>query len=130
MFRNTKGFFSFSVNDIQKAKEFYGKTLELEISEDKEMQVLDVKVAGGGRAIIYPKSNHTPASFTILNFPVPDLEVAMDELKKRGIRFEQYDLPNVKTDEKGIASGGDRGPRIAWFKDPFGNILSVLEEKR
>jgi predicted enzyme related to lactoylglutathione lyase len=129
MFHNSKAFFSFSVNDIKKAKEFYGQKLELEVSEDKEMSVLDVKVAGGGRAIIYPKSNHSPASFTVLNFPVSDLESAMTELKNRGITFEQYDLPNVKTDEKGIASGGG-GPRIAWFKDPFGNILSVLEEKK
>lgn len=129
MFHNSKAFFSFSVNDIKKAKEFYEQKLELEVSEDKEMSVLDVKIAGGGRAIIYPKSNHSPASFTVLNFPVSDLESAMDELRKRGITFEQYDLPNVKTDEKGIASGGG-GPRIAWFKDPFGNILSVLEEKK
>ena len=129
MFRNSKAFFSFSVNDIKKAKEFYGQTLELEVSEDKEMGILDLKVAGGGRAIIYPKPNHSPASFTILNFPVTDLEATMDDLKKRGIRFEQYDLPNIKTDEKGIASGGG-GPRIAWFKDPFGNILSVLEERK
>jgi predicted enzyme related to lactoylglutathione lyase len=129
MFHNSKAFFSFSVDDIKKAKEFYGKTLELEVSEDKEMGILDVKIAGGGRAIIYPKPNHSPASFTILNFPVSNLESSMDELRKRGIRFEQYDLPNVKTDEKGIASGGG-GPRIAWFKDPFGNILSVLEEKQ
>ena len=129
MFRNSKAFFSFSVNDIKKAKEFYGQTLELEVSEDKEMGILDVKVAGGGRAIIYPKPNHTAASFTILNFPVSDLEATMDELKKREIRFEQYDLPNIKTDEKGIAGGKD-GPRIAWFKDPFGNILSVLEERK
>jgi predicted enzyme related to lactoylglutathione lyase len=129
MFRNSKAFFSFSVNDIKKAKEFYGQTLELEVSEDKEMGILNVKVADGGRAIIYPKPNHTPASFTILNFPVTDLEASMDQLKKRGIHFEQYDLPNIKTDEKGIASGGG-GPRIAWFKDPFGNILSVLEEHK
>ena len=129
MFHNSKAFFSFSVNDIKKAKEFYGQTLELEVSEDKEMSVLDVKIAGGGRGIIYPKSNHSPASFTVLNFPVSDLEDTMAQLKKRGITFEQYDLPNVKTDEKGIASGGG-GPRIAWFKDPFGNILSVLEEKK
>jgi len=129
MFHNSKAFFSFSVNDIKKAKEFYGQTLELEVSEDKEMSILDVKIAGGGKGIIYPKSNHTPASFTVLNFPVSDLEAAMTELNKRGIRFELYDLPNVKTDEKGIASG-QGGPRIAWFKDPFGNILSVLEEKK
>jgi len=129
MFHNSKAFFSFSVNDIKKAKEFYGQTLELEVSEDKEMSILDVKIAGGGKGIIYPKSNHTPASFTVLNFPVSDLEAAMTELNKRGIRFEHYDLPNVKTDEKGIASG-QGGPRIAWFKDPFGNILSVLEEKK
>lgn len=130
MFRNSKAFFSFSVNDIKKAKEFYGEILELEVSEDKEMGILDVKISGGGRGIIYPKPNHSPASFTVLNFPVSNLESTMDELKKRGIRFEQYDLPNIKTDEKGIAGGGENGPRIAWFKDPFGNILSVLEERK
>jgi catechol 2,3-dioxygenase-like lactoylglutathione lyase family enzyme len=129
MFRNSKAFFSFSVNDIKKAKEFYSQTLELEVSEDREMRVLDVKIAGGGRAIIYPKKDHSPASFTVLNFPVADLETTMAELRKRGIRFEQYDLPNVKTDENGI-SDNPGGPRIAWFKDPFGNILSVLQETK
>lgn len=126
MLKNTKAFSSFSVNDIEKAKEFYGKTLELEVTEDLEMEgILHLHIEGGGETIIYPKPDHTPATFTVLNFPVEDIENAVDKLTKRGIVFEQYD-GSLKTDEKGIFRGG--GPLIAWFKDPAGNILSVLEE--
>ncbi len=127
MFKNTKAFSGFSVDDLEKAKKFYGETLGLEVSE-MEMGVLDLHIAGGSHILIYPKPNHTPATFTILNFPVDDIEAAVDELTKVGIRFEQYDLPDIKTDAKGIARGTG-GPNIAWFKDPAGNILSVLEEK-
>jgi predicted enzyme related to lactoylglutathione lyase len=127
MFKNTKAFSSFSVNDIKKAKEFYGNTLGLEVSE-LEMGHLDLHIAGGSHIMIYPKSDHAPATFTILNFPVADIEEAVDQLTKLGIRFEQYDQPEIKTDSKGIARGNG-GPNIAWFKDPAGNILSVLEEK-
>ncbi len=127
MFRNTKAFSGFSVNEIQKAKEFYSQTLGLEVSEDQEMGgLLNLHITGGTEILIYPKPNHTPATFTILNFPVKDIEEAVDELTKRGVRFEQYEGA-LKTDEKGIYRGG--GPKIAWFKDPAGNILSVLEEK-
>ncbi len=125
MFKNTKAFSGFSVNDIQKAKEFYSRTLGLEVSEMHDLLFLNI--AGGTRILIYPKPNHTPATFTILNFPVDNVEKAVEELKKRGVRFEQYNLPDLKTDEKGIFRG--QGPKIAWFKDPAGNILSVLEEK-
>ena len=124
MFKNTEAFPGFSVNDLRKAKEFYGQTLGLEVNELP--QGLLLHIAGGARIFIYPKPNHTPATFTILNFPVDNIERAVDELVTRGVRFEQYDLGTLKTDKKGIARGA--GPNIAWFKDPAGNILSVLEE--
>lgn len=124
MFNNTKAFSSFSVNDLKKAKEFYGQTLGLNV-EDGEMDTLNLKIAGGANILIYPKPGHTPASFTILNFPVKDIEQAVDQLAQKGVRFEQYE-GELKTDEKGIFRGG--GPLIAWFTDPAGNILSVLQE--
>jgi len=125
MFRDTKAFSGFSVNDLQKAKEFYGQVLGLNVA-DAPMGLLQLNIAGGTVILIYPKPNHTPANFTILNFPVDNIEAAVDELTKRGVRFEQYDNPDLKTDKKGIHRG-DVGPKIAWFKDPAGNILSVLE---
>ena len=124
MFKDTKAFSGFSVDDVQKAKEFYGQTLGLEVSEIYDM--LNLGIAGGSNILIYPKPNHTPATFTILNFPVDNIDQGVDELTKRGVRFERYDEGDLKTDEKGIARG--EGPKIAWFKDPAGNILSVLEE--
>jgi predicted enzyme related to lactoylglutathione lyase len=128
MFKDTKAFSGFSVDDLQKAKEFYGQTLGLNVSETKEG--LGLRLAGGGRVFIYPKPNHEPATFTILNFQVDDIDQAVDQLTKLGVRFEHYE-GEMKTDEKGIFRGADRGegPNIAWFKDPAGNILSVLEEK-
>jgi catechol 2,3-dioxygenase-like lactoylglutathione lyase family enzyme len=125
MFKDTKAFSSFSVNDLQKAKEFYGGLLGLDISETPEG--LALSIAGGGRVFIYPKPNHAPASFTVLNFPVDDIGAAVDALTKRGVRFEKYE-GEIKTDEKGIHRG-ESGPHIAWFKDPAGNILSVLEDR-
>jgi predicted enzyme related to lactoylglutathione lyase len=127
MFKNTKAFSSFSVNDLKKAKEFYGNTLGLEISEFG-MGHIGLQIAGGSQIMVYPKANHTPATFTVLNFPVADIDEAVDQLAKLGIRFEQYDQPGIKTDAKGI-SRGNGGPNIAWFKDPAGNILSVLEDE-
>jgi len=124
MLNPKNAFTSFSVNDIQKAKEFYGKTLGIEVSGGPE-GTLVLPLAGGAKALMYPKHNHQPASFTVLNFPVDNVEKAVDELKQRGVRFEIYNEPNLKTDEKGISRGN--GPTIAWFKDPAGNILSVLE---
>ncbi|MGH9881605.1 MAG: VOC family protein [Pyrinomonadaceae bacterium] len=123
MFKDSKAFSTFSVNDLKKAKEFYGGTLGLGIAETPEG--LELHLAGGNRVFLYPKSNHTPASFTVLNFPVNNIEEAVDELVGLGLRLEQYDLPDIKTDKRGIAQGP--GPKIAWFKDPAGNILSVLE---
>lgn len=125
MFRNTKAYSGFSVNDIEKAKHFYSEILGLEVIE-LEMGILELHIISGARIIIYPKPNHTPASFTILNFPVTDIEKAVLDLKRVGIIFESYDEENLKTDENNIFRGG--GPLIAWFRDPAGNILSVLEE--
>lgn len=124
MFKNTNAFSGFSVNDIQKAKKFYRDTLGLEVFEIHGL--LNLHLAGGARVLIYPKPNHTPATFTILNFPVNNIEEAVDNLSESGVRFERYE-GDLETDEKGIFRGG--GPLIAWFKDPAGNILSVLEEK-
>lgn len=128
MLEDTKAFSSFSVNDLKKAKEFYGQTLGLAVSETNEG--LGIQIAGGGSIFIYPKDNHSPATFTILNFPVKDIERAVDELTERGVRFESYE-GEMKTDEKGIFRGAaqGKGPNIAWFKDPSGNILSALEEE-
>ena len=127
MFKNTKAFSGFSVNDLEKAKEFYGQTLGLDVA-DAPMGTLQLNIAGGTVIFVYPKPNHTPATFTILNFSVENIDAAVDELTKRGVRFEKYDNADIKTDEKGIHRG-DEGPKIAWFKDPAGNILSVLEDQ-
>ena len=111
------------MGDLEKAKEFYGRTLGLKVSESNGL--LALHLAGGNNILIYPKANHTPATFTVLDFPVDDVDQAVDQLTKRGVRFEIYDLPDLKTDKKGIMRGN--GPTIAWFKDPAGNILSVIE---
>lgn len=123
VFKNTKAFSSFSVDDLEKAKEFYGKTLGIDISESKEGLSLYPK--SSNEIFIYPKTDHIPATFTVLNFPVNDVEQAVDDLTKQGVRFEIYNKGELKTDEKGIFRG--EGPKIAWFKDPAGNFLSVLE---
>jgi catechol 2,3-dioxygenase-like lactoylglutathione lyase family enzyme len=124
MFKDTKAFSGFSVNDIPKAKAFYGQTLGLEVTEEHGM--LTLHLATGGKVLIYPKADHTPATYTMLNFPVDDIEHAVAALRSKGVTFEQYD--NL-TDERGIARGiaNQQGPDIAWFKDPAGNILSVLK---
>jgi catechol 2,3-dioxygenase-like lactoylglutathione lyase family enzyme len=125
MLEKSKAFSGFSVNSTQKAKEFYGRTLGLEVSETHGL--LKLHLTGGTTVLIYPKPNHSPATFTILNFPVDNVDKAVEELTKRGVRFEVYNESDLKTDEKGVFRGG--GPVIAWFKDPAGNILSVLEQK-
>jgi len=127
MFKNTKAFSGFSVNDMQKAKEFYNGTLGIEVSGN-DMGIMTLKIAEGTDIVVYPKPNHEPATFTILNFAVADIDKAVDELIKAGVKFEQYDFGEIKTDEKGIMRGNGYGPDIAWFKDPAGNILSVLKE--
>src|SRR3954471_21987998 len=123
MLESNRAFSSFSVNDLAKARDFYGRTLGLTVSETKEGLELH---PGNTDVFIYPKPNHEPASFTVLNFLVDDIEKAVDELGRTGVRFEQYD-GEIKTDEKGIHRNG--GPTLAWFKDPAGNILSVVEKK-
>jgi catechol 2,3-dioxygenase-like lactoylglutathione lyase family enzyme len=126
MLGDSKAFSTFSSNDIARSKEFYEKTLGLRVKQETEGLALEFP--GGGRVFIYPKPNHTPATFTVLNFQVADVDKAVDELSAKGVRFERYDLPGLKTDDKGIARGGPgQGPTIAWFKDPTGNILSVVE---
>ena len=124
VFKNSKVFSGFSVNDLQKAKEFYSRTLSFDVSEMDGF--LNLNIGNDAKVLIYPKSNHIPATFTVLNLPVDNIEQAVDELTRRGVRFEIYNEADLKTDEKGICR--DDGPNIAWFKDPAGNILSVLEE--
>ncbi|HET6670594.1 MAG TPA: VOC family protein [Pyrinomonadaceae bacterium] len=124
MFKEAETFCSFSVNDLKKAKDFYGGTLGLDVSETKEGLELSLE---GNSVFIYSKPNHTPASFTVLNFSVDDIEEAVAELDRLGLPREHYDLPDLKTDNQGIMRGP--GPKIAWFKDPAGNILSVVEAK-
>jgi len=127
MFLENRAFSSFAVDDIEKAKTFYSETLGLKVSQNKEMGgLLTLQFSGGGRVMIYPKSDFVPATFTVLNFPVGNIEGAVEELTSRGVKFEHHE-GNLKTDQKGVFRGG--GPLIAWFKDPAGNILSVIEEQ-
>jgi catechol 2,3-dioxygenase-like lactoylglutathione lyase family enzyme len=123
MFKDANAFSGFSVDDLERAKEFYGKTLGLAVTENPAG--LELRLGAGGTVFVYPKDNHEPATFTILNFPVSDIEQAVDGLVAAGVRFERYD--GAPQDDRGIARGGG-GPNIAWFKDPAGNILSVLEQ--
>jgi catechol 2,3-dioxygenase-like lactoylglutathione lyase family enzyme len=125
MFKDTKAFSSFSVDDLQKAKQFYGETLGIDVVESPEG--LELHIAGGTPVFVYPSDNYTPPKHTVLNFPVEDVEAAVDELAKRGVPMEHYDLPDIKTDEKGIFRGETGPPAIAWFKDPAEHVLSVLE---
>ncbi|MFC9820166.1 VOC family protein [Streptomyces erythrochromogenes] len=122
MLGDSKAFSGFSVDSIDTAKDFYGSTLGLRVSENNGM--LSLHLGGGAEVLVYPKENHTPASFTVLNFPVPDIDRAVDELGALGVAFERYD--GFGQDAKGI-SRNEGGPPIAWFKDPAGNVLSVLE---
>jgi catechol 2,3-dioxygenase-like lactoylglutathione lyase family enzyme len=122
----TRAFPSYSVDDVEKARRFYRDTLGLDVTERKEG--LEVELGAGSKAFLYEKKDHEPATFTVLNFPVADLDTAVDHLKTSGVSFEQYDTPSFKTDARGI-SRTDDGPAIAWFKDPAGNILSVLQPR-
>lgn len=123
MLKESSAFQGFSADDLDKAKRFYGQTLGLEVSD--EPSGLGVHLGGGKTVFIYTKENHEPATYTILNFPVIDIDAAVDELTRAGVRFERYG--GMEQDERGIARGN--GPSIAWFKDPAGNILSVLEQQ-
>jgi catechol 2,3-dioxygenase-like lactoylglutathione lyase family enzyme len=126
MFKATAGFSGFSVNDLPAAKKFYGETLGLKVEDDGVGARLTLP--GGGTVFTYPKHDHQPATFTILNFRVDDIDAAVDDLTGRGVKFERYDS-GPKQDEKGILRGRaqNRGPDIAWFKDPAGNVLSVIQ---
>jgi len=123
MFEKTKAFSGFAVDDIEAARQFYGETLGLKVTEANGL--LTLHIAGDRPTIVYPKPDHTPAAFTILNFPVDDIDAAVDALAARGVEIERYD--GMEQDEKGIMRAG--GPFIAWFRDPAGNILSVLQER-
>jgi len=127
MFKDTKAFSGYSVDDMDKAKEFYGQVLGLEVVESDAG--LGLQLAGGGQVFLYPKPNHEPASFTVLNFPVANIDETVEELVRRGVKFERY-TGEMETDDKGVFRGAERGqgPNIAWFTDPAGNILSVLED--
>jgi predicted enzyme related to lactoylglutathione lyase len=124
MFGDTKAFSGFAVDDLDKAKKFYGETLGLNVSREEPMGFLVLHIAGGRDTLVYPKPDFVPATYTILNFPVPDVDAAVDGLTERGIEMERYD--GFDQDENGISRGD--GPNIAWFKDPAGNVLAVLDE--
>jgi catechol 2,3-dioxygenase-like lactoylglutathione lyase family enzyme len=124
MLKNSPFFAGFAVDDLAKAKEFYGQKLGVSVTELSE-HLLSLQATNGYAVLIYAKPGHEPAAHTILNFPVDDIEAAVDELRVAGVEFEQYDQGPTKTNEKGIATPG---PKQAWFKDPSGNILSVIEE--
>lgn len=130
MLQDSKAFSGFATSNIDKAREFYRDVLGLKVV-DGEMGDLMLDLGSGASVLVYPKENHTPATFTILNFPVDDIDKAVDELAAKGVTFEHYDTDQLKTDEKGIARGlaTGQGPDIAWFTDPDGNILSVIKVK-
>ena len=125
MFKDTKAFSGFAVTDLEAARKFYGETLGLDV--DQGPQGLRLKIAGGNPTFVYSKPNHVPATYTILNFPVDDIDRAVDQLIAAGVKFEHYGkLTDARGIARGAATGG--GPDIAWFKDPAGNILSVLQQ--
>jgi catechol 2,3-dioxygenase-like lactoylglutathione lyase family enzyme len=125
MFANTRAYSGFAVDDLKKAREFYGETLGVRTSVlDEENGLMSLQLAGDRDTLVYRKPDYTPATYTILNFVVDDIDEAVDELAARGVRFERYD--GFDQDEKGVMR--ERGPSIAWFKDPAGNVLSVLQE--
>jgi catechol 2,3-dioxygenase-like lactoylglutathione lyase family enzyme len=125
MLAQSNAFSGFAVDDLEKARDFYGETLGLEVELIDDPGLLNIKLAGGRDVLVYPKGDFEPATYTILNFPVDDIEAAVDGLSARGVAFERYE--DMEQDEKGIARGP--GPEIAWFKDPAGNILAVLESE-
>jgi catechol 2,3-dioxygenase-like lactoylglutathione lyase family enzyme len=126
MLKDSPMWSSFAVTDIEAARAFYGGTLGLDVRDSPDTGLLEIHDRSGTRVLVYPKPDHEPAGFTVLNFPVPDVDAAVDALIAAGVRMEQYDNEYIKTDAKGIARD-DRGPQIAWFRDPSGNILAVLQ---
>jgi len=123
LLRNSQMFSTFAVPDLAEAKRFYGETLGLDV-RDSDMGLIEIHGQSGPPVSVYPKPDHKPAVFTVLNFPVDDIDQAVDELTAAGVEFERYDTDSIKTDARGIARGN--GPSIAWFRDPAGNILSVM----
>jgi predicted enzyme related to lactoylglutathione lyase len=128
MLKTSKAFSSFSVDNIDKAKKFYQSILGIEVSGSSKMkELLNLHIDDSNKVMLYSKPNHIPATFTVLNFPVDDVEKTVTEMNKKGVKFEIYNEKDLKTDNRGILSGN--GMKIAWFKDPAGNILSVIEDK-
>jgi catechol 2,3-dioxygenase-like lactoylglutathione lyase family enzyme len=125
MLAQSKAFSGFAVDDLEQARKFYADTLGLDVKAIDDPGLLNIRFAGGRDILVYPKGDFEPATYTILNFPVDDVEAAVDDLGSRGVAFERYE--GMEQDEKGIARGP--GPEIAWFKDPAGNILAVLESE-
>lgn len=124
MLRESTAFSGFSVDDVPRARAFYAETLGLDVTEENGM--LTLRLGGGPHVLVYPKPDHVPATFTVLNFPVPDVEAAVAWLTGRGVAFERYEGTEIETDAQGVFRGG--GPLIAWFTDPAGNVLSVIED--
>ena len=127
MLTTKQAFSSFAVPDLDEAKRFYGEKLGLDIRDGRQEGTLELNVGDGMPVLVYPKPDHKPAVFTVLNFPVQDIDKAVDELTSAGIKMDQYDMDDSPQDDRGIVRANDYGPSIAWFKDPAGNILSVLE---
>lgn len=131
MLKAVAEFSGFSVKDTKEARDFYSNTLGLKVEDNKEEGALDLHLPGGGKVFVYSKENHEPATYTVLNLVIENIDESVDALVEKGVTFEQYDFPGFKTDEKGIIRGLDagKGPNIAWFKDPSGNIFSILQDK-
>lgn len=126
MLGDAKAFSGFSVSDLDQARHFYGDILGIEV-KDHSMGLLELHIKGSNHILVYPKPDHESATFTLLNFPVSDIDQAVDQLSEKGVQFEQY-RGEIRTDHKGIRRADSRGPSIAWFRDPAGNILSVIED--
>jgi len=124
LLKNSEMFSTFAVPDIDAAKRFYGETLGLDVRDSSEPGLMEIHGKDGRLIVVYPKPDHKPAVFTVLNFPVDDVDQAVDELTAVGVTFEHYDTDSLKSDAKGIVRGN--GPSIAWFRDPAGNILAVM----
>jgi catechol 2,3-dioxygenase-like lactoylglutathione lyase family enzyme len=125
--KNAPVFASFAVKDLDPARQFYSGTLGLDVRDDKEMGILEIHSPDKSHVLVYPKPDHQPAVFTVLNLQVRDIDEAVDALTSAGVKFERYDTADMKTDAKGVVRGDKGGPSIAWFRDPSGNIVSVLE---
>jgi catechol 2,3-dioxygenase-like lactoylglutathione lyase family enzyme len=127
IFKDAPIFASFAVKDLDPAREFYGRTLGLDVRDDKEMGIFSIHAPDKSHVMVYPKPDHQPAVFTVLNLQVHDIDEAVDALASAGVKFEQYDSADMKTDAKGVVRGDKGGPSIAWFRDPSRNIVSVME---